>query len=58
MQRKEGLGPVADLLVSYSSLNGTVIEEALIPTLIDELPVLAVLAAFAGQPLLSGTPRN
>ena len=38
---------VADLLVKHSSLKGTVIEGALIPTLIDELPVLAVLAAFA-----------
>lgn len=38
---------VADLLVRHSSLKGTVIEGALIPTLIDELPVLSVLAAFA-----------
>lgn len=39
--------PVADLLVRYSSLKGTVIEKDLIPTLIDELPVIAVMAAFA-----------
>ena len=39
--------PVADLLVRHSSLNGTVIEGDLIPTLIDEIPILAVLAAFA-----------
>ena len=38
---------VADLLVRHSSIKGTVIEGALIPTLIDELPVLSVLAAFA-----------
>ena len=37
----------ADLLVRYSSLHGTVIEGELIPTLIDEIPVIAVLAAFA-----------
>lgn len=46
-ERKEGLEPVADLLVTSSSLHGTVIEKELIPTLIDELPVIAVMAAFA-----------
>ena len=39
--------PTADLLVKYSSLHGTKIGGGLIPTLIDELPVIAVLAAFA-----------
>lgn len=39
--------PVADLLVKHSELNGTVIEGDLIPTLIDELPVIAVMAACA-----------
>lgn len=39
--------PVADLLVRYSPLRGTVIEGAIIPTLIDEIPIIAVLAAFA-----------
>lgn len=39
--------PAADLLVRSGSLHGTVIEGSIIPTLIDELPVLAVLAAFA-----------
>lgn len=34
-------------LVRSSSLKGTIIEGAIIPTLIDELPMLAVLAAFA-----------
>lgn len=37
----------ADLLVRYSPLHGTVIEGEIIPTLIDEIPVIAVLAAFA-----------
>ena len=37
----------ADLLVRSSSLHGTVLEGELIPTLIDEIPVIAVLAAFA-----------
>lgn len=39
--------PTADILVTSSSLHGTVIEGALIPTLIDELPMIAVMACFA-----------
>lgn len=39
--------PVADLLVRHSTLHGTVIEGELIPALIDEIPVIAVLAANA-----------
>lgn len=39
--------PVADILVKSSSLHGTVIEGDIIPTLIDEIPILAVMAAFA-----------
>lgn len=39
--------PVCDLLVKSSSLTAAVIEGDLIPALIDEIPVLAVMAAFA-----------
>ena len=39
--------PMADLFVSHSDLHGTVIEGDLIPALIDELPMIAVMAAFA-----------
>ncbi len=39
--------PVADVLVKSSSLHGTVIEGAQIPTLIDEIPIIAIMAAFA-----------
>ena len=39
--------PVADLLVRHSSLRGTTVQGDLIPTLIDEIPVIAVLASFA-----------
>lgn len=39
--------PTADLLVKTSSLHGTVIEGDIIPTLIDELPIIALLACFA-----------
>lgn len=36
-----------DLHVRYSKLHGTTIGDALIPRLIDEIPVLAVMACFA-----------
>lgn len=39
--------PTADLLVRYSSLHGTTVGGEIIPTLIDELPIIAVMAAFA-----------
>lgn len=39
--------PTADILVKYSHLHGTVIEGDIIPTLIDEIPMIAVLAAYA-----------
>ena len=37
----------ADLLVRHSSLHGTTISGELIPTLIDEIPMIAILACFA-----------
>ncbi len=37
----------ADILVKTSTLKGTVIEGKLIPTLIDEIPIIAVMAAHA-----------
>ncbi len=39
--------PVCDLLVKSSSLIGTEIGGSLVPALIDEIPILAVMAAFA-----------
>lgn len=39
--------PVCDLTVRHSRLHGTEIGGAIIPRLIDELPVIAVAAAFA-----------
>ncbi len=45
--------PVADVVVRHSSLHGTVVEGDIIPTLIDELPIIAVMAAFAeGQTII------
>lgn len=46
--REQAGEKTADLLVHYTKdLHGTVIEGDLIPTLIDEIPVIAVLAATA-----------
>ena len=39
--------PTADLLIRTSSLHGTTVEGEIIPTLIDEIPMIAVMAAFA-----------
>ena len=39
--------PTADLLVRSSTLHGTTVEGEIIPTLIDEIPMIAVMAAFA-----------
>ena len=39
--------PTADLLVRYSPLKAAVVEGSIIPTLIDEIPMIAIMAAFA-----------
>lgn len=39
--------PTADILVKHSHLHGVVIEGDIIPTLIDELPVINIMAACA-----------
>ncbi len=46
-QSLAGSEPVADITVRTSRLRGTVIEGSMIPRLIDELPVIALLACFA-----------
>ena len=43
----QGGEPRADILVRNSNLKGTVIEGDIIPTLIDEIPMIAVMAACA-----------
>ena len=45
--RDEGGEPVADLVVRPAGLRGTAVTAAEIPTLVDEVPVLAVLASRA-----------
>lgn len=48
LNKSDGPGePTADLLVSYSDLKGITVEGDMIPILIDEIPVIAVLACCA-----------
>ena len=46
-KRENGGEPVADILVRHSHLKAVTIEGEIIPTLIDELPMIAVMACFA-----------
>ncbi len=46
-ERMEGQEPVGDVTVRSAALGGTTIEGDIIPRLIDEIPVLAVAAAYA-----------
>ncbi len=45
--RDEGGEPVADLIIRPAALTGTEVAAAEIPTLVDEVPILAVLASRA-----------
>ncbi len=46
-QREEGGEAVADLLVRSCNLKATTVGGAIIPTLIDEIPIIAIMAAYA-----------
>ena len=47
--RDEGGEPVADLVTRPAALRGTEVSAAEVPTLVDEVPVLAVLASRASE---------
>lgn len=47
LNEKQDGEPTADLLIRSSELHGTTIEGEIIPSLIDELPMIAVMACFA-----------
>ena len=52
-ERLECGEPVADIYVKTSRLKGITIEGEIIPTLIDEIPIIAVMATFAeGQTII------
>lgn len=46
-QTSAGGEPTADILVKHSRLNATTVGGSIIPTLIDEIPMIAVMAALA-----------
>lgn len=46
-QRTVNEEPIGDIVITSSSLRGTVVEGEIIPRLIDEIPILAVLATQA-----------
>ena len=53
--RQVGLEPVADIQVEAGSLVGTTVEAEMVPSLVDEIPVLAVAALFAqGRTIVHG----
>lgn len=43
----DNIEPSADIRIKYSKLNATNIEGKIIPRLIDELPIIAIMACFA-----------
>ncbi|MEM1382893.1 MAG: 3-phosphoshikimate 1-carboxyvinyltransferase [Pseudomonadota bacterium] len=54
-RREEGGEPVADLLVRHSALKGVEVPPERAPSMIDEYPVLAALAAYAeGDTVMRG----
>lgn len=54
-ERNEGGEPVADIRVMHSSLKGIIVPASRAPSMIDEYPILAVVAAFAaGQTRMQG----
>jgi len=54
-QREQGGEPVADIRVRYSELKGVRVPPERAPSMIDEYPILAVLAAFAtGETRMEG----
>ena len=53
--KKESYEPCADIVVNSSQLTATTIEPEEIPSMIDEIPILSVAAAFAkGNTLIKG----
>jgi 3-phosphoshikimate 1-carboxyvinyltransferase len=54
-EREEGGEPVADIVVRHSRLNGVRVPPERAPSMIDEYPVLACLAAYAvGETRMEG----
>ena len=58
-EREEGGEPVADIRVRHSKLNGVRVPPERAPSMIDEYPILACLAAYAeGETRMEGSPSS
>ena len=55
LNKKAGFEPVGDIFVEYGATTGTVIEESIVPSMIDELPIIFVLASLSrGKTVIKG----
>ena len=55
VNNKKGFEPIADITARYSVTHGITIDKSMIPSIIDELPVIFVLAALSrGKTVIKG----
>jgi len=55
LNKKEGFEPTADILVEHSETHGITIGEGSIPSIIDELPIIFILASLSkGRTVVKG----
>jgi 3-phosphoshikimate 1-carboxyvinyltransferase len=50
-EKKYDIEPVCDITVDYSSLEGIIVDGEIIPNIIDELPLVALLGLFSENPV-------
>lgn len=56
INKKNGFEPTGDIIVQYSRTRGINIDKSMIPSLIDELPIIFVLAALSkGRTVIKGS---
>lgn len=55
LNKSDAYEPSSDIIVEYSKTRGTIIEEEMIPSVIDELPIIFVLACLSeGRTVIKG----
>ena len=55
INKRRGFEPVGDIIAQYSRTRGIIIDKAMMPSLIDELPIIFVLAAISrGRTVING----
>ncbi|MDP3791458.1 MAG: 3-phosphoshikimate 1-carboxyvinyltransferase [Candidatus Omnitrophota bacterium] len=56
VNKKDGFEPVGDIIAQYSKTRGITIDKSMIPSVIDELPIIFVLAALSkGRTVIKGS---